>query len=382
MNGEKELVIIPATVKPENKKAYQQKRVAAYCRVSTDSEEQLTSYENQLEYYTEKIMKNPDWDMVGIFADEGLTGTQTKNRVEFNKMIKMCKKGKIDLILTKSISRFARNTVDCLNFVRALKAIDVAVVFEKENINTLSMESETLISLLATLAQAESESISGNVKWGVRKGFKQGKAIIHYNHLLGYEKGDDGNPRIVKDEAKIVRLIYNSYLAGSSLTNIKRVLENRGIKTPQGKDVWSIAPIQHILRNEKYVGDVLMQKTYTTDCISKKVRKNNGELPKYLVKNHHEAIIDRVTFNRVQKEIARRVSKRKVSGKAKTQVAKYSSKYALTELLICGKCGSHYKRVTWSGNGKKKIVWRCICRLDYGNKYCPESPTPGRSGVA
>ena len=375
MNGKKELVIIPAAVKAENKKAYNQKRVAAYCRVSTDSEEQLTSYENQLSYYTEKIMKNPQWSMVGIFADEGITGTQTKNRAEFNKMIKMCQQGKIDLILTKSISRFARNTVDCLNFVRALKAIDVAVMFEKENINTLSMESETLISLLATLAQAESESISGNVKWGVRKGFKQGKALIHYNNLLGYEKGEDGNPKVVPEEAEVVRFIFNSYLAGSSLSGIKSDLEQSGVITSRGKEAWSITPIQHILRNEKYVGDVLMQKTYTTDCISKKVRKNNGELPKYLVKNNHEAIIDRITFNRVQKEIARRVSKRKVSGKAKTQVAKYSSKYALSELLVCGKCGSHYKRVTWSGNGKKKIVWRCISRLDYGKKYCPDSPT-------
>lgn len=373
--SERELVIIPATVIAENEKAYKQKRVAAYCRVSTDSEEQLTSYENQLEYYTQKIMKNPQWCMVGIFADEGITGTQTKNRTEFNKMIKLCQKGKVDLILTKSISRFARNTVDCLNFVRALKAMDIAVIFEKENINTLSMESETLISLLATLAQAESESISGNVKWGVRKGFKQGKALIHYNNLLGYEKGEDGNPTIIPDEAEVVRFIFNSYLSGNSVASIKRDLEERGIKTPRGKTSWSIAPIQHILRNEKYVGDILMQKTYTTDCISKKVKKNNGELPKYLVKNNHEAIIDRVTFNRVQKEITRRTSKRKISDKTKTQVAKYSSKYALSELLICGNCGSHYKRVTWSRNCKKKIVWRCISRLDYGTKYCPDSPT-------
>jgi site-specific DNA recombinase len=237
------------------------------------------------------------------------------------------------------------------------------------------MESETLISLLATLAQAESESISGNVKWGVRKGFKQGKALVHYNNLLGYEKGEDGNPTIIPDEAEVVRFIFNSYLSGNSVANIKRDLEERGIKTATGKTNWSIAPIQHILRNEKYVGDILMQKTYTTDCISKKVKKNNGELPKYLVKNNHEAIIDRVTFNRVQKEIIRRISKRKVSDKAKTQVAKYSSKYALSELLVCGKCGTPYKRVTWSRNGKKKIVWRCISRLDYGAKYCPDSPT-------
>ena len=234
MSLKREVIIIPATITENSSNTFAQKNTAAYCRVSTDSEEQLTSYENQLEYYKEKILRNPEWQFAGIFADEGISGTQTKKRVEFNSMIKKCEQGKIDIILTKSISRFARNTVDCLKYVRLLKSLGIAIIFEKENINTMSSESETLISLLASLAQAESESISGNVKWGKRKGYAQGKATISFNHLLGYEKDEDKNPVIVAAEAEIVKHIFERYLAGGSLLTIKASNEKRGYKTKRG----------------------------------------------------------------------------------------------------------------------------------------------------
>jgi site-specific DNA recombinase len=375
MSMKREVIIIPATITENSSNTFAQKNTAAYCRVSTDSEEQLTSYENQLEYYKEKILRNPEWQFAGIFADEGISGTQTKKRVEFNNMIKKCEQGKIDIILTKSISRFARNTVDCLKYVRLLKSLGIAIIFEKENINTMSAESETLISLLASLAQAESESISGNVKWGKRKGYAQGKATISFNQLLGYEKGEDKIPVIVAAEAEIVKHIFERYLTGGSLLSIKASIEKKGYKTKRGSKNWSTYVIRHMLENEKYAGDVIMQKTYITDCISKKVKQNNGELPKYWIKNNHPAIIDRVTWNRVQKEKARRNGKRKVADKTKTELSKYSSKYALSELLICGECGSHYRRVTWSRNGVKTRLWRCICRLEHGKKYCIDSPT-------
>jgi site-specific DNA recombinase len=375
MSLKREVIIIPATITENSSNTFAQKNTAAYCRVSTDNEEQLTSYENQLEYYKEKILRNPEWQYAGIFADEGISGTQTNKRIEFNNMIKKCEQGKIDIVLTKSISRFARNTVDCLKYVRLLKSLGIAIIFEKENINTMSAESETLISLLASLAQAESESISGNVKWGKRKGYAQGKATISFNHLLGYEKDKDNNPVIVAAEAEIVKHVFERYLAGGSLLSIKASIEEKGYLTKRGSKNWSTYVIRHMLENEKYVGDVIMQKTYTTDCISKKVKQNNGELPKYWIKNNHPAIIDRVTWNRVQKEKARRNGKRKVADKTKTELSKYSSKYALSELLICGECGSHYRRVTWSRNGVKTRLWRCICRLEHGKKYCRESPT-------
>lgn len=350
-------------------------RVAAYCRVSTDQEEQLTSYEAQMAYYTEKIMTNPEWTMAGIFADEGITGTSVKKRAEFMKMIRMCRKGKIDMILTKSISRFARNTVDCLNFVRELKELGIAVIFETENINTMKTDTEVFITMLAGFAQAQSESMSQSIRWGKRQSFKSGKVTFQYKRIYGYERGEDDQPKVIPEQAEIVRRIFESYLAGASVPDIKRMLEAEGIPAAQGKPQWSIGALQYMLRNEKYCGDALLQKTYVENCLSKKTKKNNGELPKYLVQNHHEAIIDRYLFERVQAEIARRAGKRKVSDKTVTGQSRYSGRYALTELLICGNCGTSYKRVTWSKRGKKKIVWRCVSRLDYGTKYCKDSPT-------
>ena len=370
------VTIIPARVQTaENRDKYHQLRVAAYCRVSTEQEEQQNSYQVQIAYYTDLINRKKEWTLAGIFADEGISGTQTKKRTEFNRMIRMCKNKKIDLVITKSISRFARNTVDCLEYVRQLKDLGIGVIFEKENLNTLTMTSEFMIALYGSFAQAESESISKNVSWGKEKAYREGKVTFQYKYLLGYRKGADGKPEIVPEEAEIVRLIYRLFLDGYSMRNIKKFLEYKGFLTSQGKKIWNESLVSSILKNEKYVGDALMQKTYTLDCITHKVVKNKGERPMFLVTDHHDPIIDRDTYNRVQQELARRTSKRKVSDKTTTEQGRYSSKYALTELLICGKCGTPYRRATWIVKGKKQIVWRCISRLEHGKKYCPDSPT-------
>ena len=370
------VTIIPAKVQTaENRDKYHQLRVAAYCRVSTEQEEQQNSYQVQIAYYTDLINRKKEWTLAGIFADEGISGIQTKKRTEFNRMIRMCKNKKIDLVITKSISRFARNTVDCLEYVRQLKDLGIGVIFEKESINTLTMTSEFMIALYGSFAQAESESISKNVSWGKEKAFREGKVSFQYKHFLGYKKGADGKPKIVSEEAEIVRMIYKLFLDGYSMRNIKKVLENKEVLTATGKKIWNESLISSILKNEKYVGDALMQKTYTLDCITHKVVKNKGERPMFLVTDHHDPIVDRNTYNRVQQELARRSSKRKISDKTITEQGKYSSKYALTELLICGHCGTPYRRTTWAARGKKQIVWRCISRLEHGKKYCPDSPT-------
>ncbi|MEI3018428.1 MAG: recombinase family protein [Oscillospiraceae bacterium] len=350
--------------------------MAAYCRVITDQEEQESSYEAQISYYTEKIGKNNDWQMAGIFADEGITGTQAKKRPEFLKMIRLCRQRKIDMVLTKSLSRFARNTVDSLNYIRELKALGIAVIFEKENINTLETDTEMMLTIMSCFAQAESESISKNVSWGIRQSFKNGNVPMQYARLLGYKKGDGGNAEIIPDEAEVVREIYRCYLDGMSMNLIADRLNEKGLTTKGSGSPYRKTVVQRILTNEKYTGDALLQKTYVTDCITKKTRKNNGELPMYLVKNHHEPIISRSDFNRVQEEMARRSAKRTIADKlTKTGQGKYSAKYALSELLICGECGEHYRRVTWTAKGFKEIKWRCVSRIQYGKKKCHSSPT-------
>ena len=260
--------------------------------------------------------------------------------------------------------------------VRLLKANGIGVYFEKENINTLTESSEFLITLFSGFAQAESESLSKNVAWGKQKSAEAGKVTFQYKKMLGYRKGADGQPEIVPEEAEIIRRIYHRYLDGCTLGQIKRELEKDGVPTAQGVERWSPSIIHNILTNEKYIGDALLQKTYVTDCINKKVKKNRGERTMYYVENSHPAIVSRDLFNQVQQEMTRRSSKRKVLQKSgKTELGKYSGKYALTELLVCGECGSPYKRVTWARNGKKRIVWRCVSRLEFGTKYCQHSPT-------
>lgn len=369
------IVVIPAKSRDEIQRTTRL-NVAAYCRVSTDQEEQENSYEAQISYYTEKIGKNNDWQMAGIFADEGISGTQAQKRPEFLKMIRLCRQRKIDVILTKSLSRFARNTVDSLGYIRELRALGIAVISEKENINTLTAESEMLITIMSCFAQAESESISKNVSWGVRQSFKNGNVPMQYARLLGYRKGHDGNAEIIPEEAEVVKEIYRCYLDGMSMNLIADRLNEKGLTTKGGSSPYRKMVVQRILTNEKYTGDALLQKTYVTDCITKKMRKNNGELPMYLVKNHHEPIISRSDFNRVQEEMARRSAKRTIADKlTKTGQGKYSAKYALSELLICGECGEHYRRVTWTAKGFKEVKWRCVSRIQYGKKKCHSSPT-------
>lgn len=370
------VICIPAN--PEVVRASKrQLRVAAYCRVSTDDEEQLTSYEAQKNYYTDKIMTNKEWTMAGIFADEGITGTSARKRPEFLRMIRQCKQGKIDIVLTKSISRFARNTVDCLNYVRALKELGIAVIFEKENMNTLEVDSEILITMLGAFAQSESESISANVRWGIRQAMKEGKATIQYKYLYGYRKGDDGKPEIIPDQAEVVRKIYDLFLSGTPVRGIQEYLNEDAVPNINGEPKWARSAIDSILTNEKYCGDVLLQKTYIDDCINKKVKKNTGQLPMYLVQNHHEGIISRETFDAAQAELARRSAGKSPSKKnAPTGRSRYSSKYALSDRLYCGECGTRYQRCTWRNrDGSKRIVWRCVSRVDYGSKYCHDSPT-------
>jgi DNA invertase Pin-like site-specific DNA recombinase len=350
-------------------------RTAAYCRVSTDSDEQELSFEAQVEYYTDKIMRAQGWSLSGIFADEGLTGTSTKKRKEFNRMIRWCEQGKIDQIITKSVSRFARNTLDCLEYVRRLKRMGVGVIFEKEGINTLREVSEFVFTIHSSMAQAESESLSGNVKLGHRMSFKQGKVHFAYGSFLGYRKGDDGNPEIVPHEAAVVKDIYGWYLSGRSMSEISAMLTGQGVLTPRGRREWSPATVKSILTNEKYMGDAILQKTFVEDCLTRRIVKNTGQLPMYYVENSHEPIIDKGTWDRVQEEVARRSSLPKAAQKkAITELGKYSGKYALTGLLVCGECGSQYRRVTWYRKYAKKNVWRCISRLDYGRKYCKGSP--------
>lgn len=360
----------------ENRIDIRPKRVAAYCRVSTDKEQQEHSFETQKEMYTDMIMMKPNWQMAGIYADEGITGTIAKKRPDFMRMIEDCRKGKIDLIITKSVSRFSRNNLDCLLYVRELKEMGIPIIFEKEGINTLQVSSELLITLFSGLSQAESESISMNVKLGKRQSLKNGNVPFSYKSFLGYQKGADGKPEIDEEQAVVIRRIFSEYLAGKSLLDIAKGLTADKIPTARGKTNWSSARVQSILTNEKYKGDALLQKTYIVDCISKKSKKNNGELPMYYVENNHPAIIERTVFDRVQEEISRRNSKKKVKQiGTKTELGKYSGKYALSEILYCGNCGTPYRRCTWSKNGKKKIVWRCISRLDYGKKYCKDSPS-------
>jgi len=352
-------------------------RVAAYCRVSTTLEQQETSYEAQVSYYTEKIKSNPNWKFAGIYADDGKSATNTKKRDDFNAMIEDCMGGKIDMVITKSVSRFARNTVDSLQNIRKLKEKNIAVFFEKEGVNTLEGNGELLITILSSQAQEESRNLSENTRWGLVRRFENGIVSVNHNKFLGYTKDKNGELVIVPEEAELVRRIFKLYLEGSSIIQITRILKADGIKTVTGKDKWQTSVIEQMLVNEKYMGDVLQQKTYTVDFLTKKRVKNNGIVPQYYIEDDHEAIIPKELFYRVQEERARRASLNKsaVSRKGKKQKSKYSSKYALTEIMICKECGQPYRRQIWSKYGQKSGVWRCENRLKNGTRNCRNSPT-------
>lgn len=364
------VMVIPAKRQVGNniKKAEKPKlRVAAYCRVSTDSDEQATSYEAQIEHYTEYISKNPEWVLAGIFAGDGITGTNTKKRDEFNRMIEECHDGNIDMIITKSISRFARNTLDCLKYIRELKDLNISVFFEKESINTMDAKGEVLLTIMASLAQQESQSLSQNVKLGIQYRYQQGKVQINHNRFLGYTKDADGNLVIEPEQAEIVRRIYREYLQGLSMDKIAAGLEADGILTGAGKTKWHTSTINKILRNEKYIGDALLQKTYTTDFLTKKRIKNNGTVPQYYVEGDHEPIIPKDIFLLVQGELVRRrVVHTSDNGKRHC----YSCKHCFSQIVICDECGEFYRRVHWNNRGSKSIVWRCCSRLDNTGHAC------------
>ena len=358
-------------------------RVAAYCRVSTEADEQANSYEAQIEHYTNEIAKHPEWINAGIYADKGISGTQAKKRPEFLKMIRKCRQHKIDIILVKSISRFARNTVDCLEYIRELKSLGIAVIFEKEKVNTLTETSEAMITIMGYFAQAESESISKNVIWGVRHAFAEGNVTFTCD-IYGYKR--EFNPEtkkkdiilIVEEEAQIIREIFERYYAGESLTGICSYLNERQVPPPgKKKERWYPSTVQTIIRNEKYKGEVITQKTYCPNFMDHKRVKNDGKITQHYLEDHHVAIVDRELFDNVQLEYARRNAKKKITPYSEDtpRKSRYNSKYALTDILVCGHCGSAYKRCTWSHHGYKKIVWRCTTRMEYGKSKCEDSFT-------
>ena len=374
--AERIVEVIPATWNPadESVREIRKLRVAAYCRVSTELEQQQSSYDIQIEYYTRHIMQNPNWIFAGVFADDGRSATNTFRRDDFNQLMDQCLKGKVDMVITKSISRFARNTVDCISWVRKLKEKNVAVYFEKENLNTLDDSTEMILTILSSQAQEESRAISTNVKWGYARKFEKGESTKQRSY--GFRKAPTGEMCIVEEEAAVIRNMARWFLDGDSLERIKHRLEDAGIETTTGKKTWSTGTIYNILTNEKIMGDVLLQKTFTADYLTKRRVKNSGQQKQYYVKNHHEAVIPKTVYYKIQEEIARRSSLKKAgTRKGKTAQGVYSSKYALTGIMVCNECGAHYRRTTWAKNGKKVIVWRCINRLEHGTKRCHESPT-------
>ena len=376
MSVSKNVMIIPAVKRVGNNKKKNEipkLRVAAYCRVSTDSDEQASSYEVQIEHYTEFIKRNTEWTFAGIFADDGISGTNTKKRDEFNRMIEECMDGNIDMIITKSISRFARNTLDCLQYIRKLKDKNIAVYFEKENINTLDAKGEIMLTIMASLAQQESQSLSQNVKLGYQYRYQQGEVMVNCSRFLGYIKDENKRLVIVPEEAEIVKRIYREYLDGSSMDKIKKRLENDGILTGAGRKKWHTSSIRKMLSNEKYMGDALLQKTYTVDFLTKKRVINNGIVPQYYVENNHEPIIPREIFMQVQEELARRSRGHiATSGKKRS----FSSNHVYSQIVFCGECGEIYRRVHWNNRGKKSIVWRCVSRLENTGLSCHSRTVP------
>lgn len=349
----KNITVIPATRNQHTGiptgKAYRRK-VAGYARVSTDSEEQLTSYEAQVDYYTRYIQANPDWQFVDVYTDEGISATNTKRREGFNRMINDALSGRIDLIVTKSVSRFARNTVDSLTTVRKLKEKGVEVYFQKENIFTLDSKGELLITIMSSLAQEESRSISENVTWGQRKRFADGKVSMPYRSFLGYRKGKDGQPEIVPEEAEIVKRIYAMFMQGKTSCAIAKSLTAVGIPTPSGKQKWAVSTVDSILRNEKYRGDARLQKTFTVDFLQKKMKPNEGEVPQYYVQNSHPAIIDPYEWDLVQAEITRR----------KDLGRRFSSKNVFSATIVCGDCGGYYGSKVWHSTDQyRRTIWQC-----------------------
>lgn len=364
----RKVTVIPPTINPLTRisnSTVKKRRTAGYARVSTDKDEQFTSYEAQIDYYTSFIKNHSDWEFVKVYTDEGISGLNTKKRDGFNEMISDALAGKIDLIITKSVSRFARNTVDSLVTIRKLKDKGVEVYFEKENIWTFDSKGELLLTIMSSLAQEESRSISENVTWGQRKRFSDGKVSLPYKHFLGYERGENkGDPPVVNEEqAKLVRRIYHLFMSGKTTGGIARILTAENIPTPSGKKIWQPTTIESILKNEKYKGAARLQKKFTVDFLSKKMKINEGEVPQYYIENSHEAILDPMEWDAVQDEFKRR----KAIGRA------YSGKSVLGAKIVCGDCGGFYGSKTWHSTDKyKTVIWQC--NRKFKNNTCCKTP--------
>ena len=333
--------------------------MAAYCRVSTDQYEQLESLETQRSHYDEYIRADKDWELVNVYYDEGISGTRADTRPGLQRLMADCRLRRIDMVLTKSISRFARNTLDCLKHIRALKAQNIPVYFEKESINTLDAKGEVLLTIMVSLAQQESQSLSQNVKLGLQYRYQHGKVQVNHNRFLGYTKDAEGNLIIDPQQAEIVKRIYREYQEGYSMDKIKAGLERDGISTGAGKTTWHTSTINKILRNEKYIGDALLQKTYTTDFLNKTRVKNNGIVPQYYVEWNHEPIIPKNIFLKVQDELVRRITCVTANGRK----CGFSSRHAFSQIVFCSECGANFHRTQWNNRGKKSVVWRCLTRL-------------------
>ena len=347
-------------------------RVAAYCRVSTDSEDQLNSYKSQVQYYTSTIKKKSDWIFAGIYADEAITGTQVTKREDFQRLINDCVNGEIDMVITKSISRFARNTLDTLKYVRLLKDRNIAVFFEDEKINTLTMDGELLLVVLSSVAQQEVENISANVKKGLKMKMQRGE-LVGFQGCLGYDYHKEDKSITINDqEAEIVRYIFTRYIEGAGGMVISRELRNLGYKTKRGGVSWPESTILGIIKNEKYKGDILMGKTFTVDPISKRRLNNFGEEDKFYIRDHHEPIISEDVFERAQEILQRRSKVRSLREDGKRE--KFSRKYAFSCMLECGFCGSNLSRRSWHGGTQyNKTIWQCVTSTKKGKKFCPDS---------
>lgn len=352
--------------------------MAAYCRVSTDQEEQLLSYENQVRYYTNYINENQMYEYAGTYADEGISATNTKKRDEFNRMITDCREGKIDIIITKSISRFARNTLDCLNYVRELKELGIGIIFEKENINTLDAKGEVLLTILSSLAQDESRSISENSTWGIRRRFETGQHKMSTKRFLGYDMGEDGKLTINRKQAPIVERLYQEFLDGKTTDYIRRIFEKEGVGNWNGGISWQATTLASMLENEKYKGDALLQKSYTVDFLSKKRTINNGEVQMYYVEDDHEAIIPVRIWECVQLEQKRRKAYLEEHGTNSYSHNTESNPFA--SKIVCGCCNKVFARKGWrSSRGFDRKVWQCSERykvkgvIGCGNRHVEES---------
>ena len=372
MSGKK-VELIPATRNFLEKDRKVIKNVGAYCRVSTDTEEQQGSYNSQVNYYTEKIKSTPGWRFVKVYGDEGISGTNADNRPGFQEMMQDCENGKLDLIITKSISRFSRNVTVTLEVARKLRDKDIGIFFEKENLNTLHYTSESLLAIFSSLAQAESESMSENIKMGREFKYKNGECCYNMGKIFGFNQDSDGIVTINEEQAVVVKHMYEGYLNGMSIGGIIKDLQERKIPSPTGKEKWSPGTVERILSSEKYKGDFLTRKTFTVDPISKKKKKNTGQVSQYLITNHHPAIIEPEMFDMVQSEMARRGCIKK--NDKKKHYGKYSGKFPFNNLIICGDCGAKYRRTMWvEKNGDKKHVWRCVNRIQDGKKaHCRHS---------